>query len=114
MCTSFYGVDIVDIGTDLLRKSRIVLHCNLNRNNLAGLEANHRTDGLIAGNRIHIFDVLLESFFGIENFGPRMNGIHIFLAPVFLRFAQVGEGQFDTFVQECKFTKPVGQSLIAV
>ena len=114
MSTSFYGVDIVDIGTDLLRKSRIVLHCNLNRDDFAGLKANNRTDGLIARNRIHIFDVLLESFFGIEFFGTRMNGIHILLASVFFRLAQICEGQLDTLVQECQFTQSVSESLVAV
>ena len=90
MGTSFDGVDVVDIGVNVLAVVGIVHHSHLDRNVLLlGFEIDHIVEEMRAMT-VHIANKLFQSVFGMERLGLCFT--------VFIK-TKIGERNFHTGIQ---------------
>ena len=102
MGTSFYGVDVVYVGMDVLAVVGIVHHSHLDGNALLlGLQINHIVEqvGAVA---VHVAHELFQSFLGME---------HLTFGVAFLVGTQVGERDGDAGIEESQFAHAAGDDV---
>ena len=101
MSTAFLGVDIVDIGENVLAVGIAILHCNLNDNSvLFTLQINRL--------RIDFILILIHKFNVLDNTAGKMEGFTLILGTF------IGQGNRDALIQKGQLANTQTQSIIAV
>ena len=112
--TAFYRVDVVDVGVDVLAEARVVLHRDLDRDDLVGLQV----DGLLgefltdAVEILHEFD---EAVLRIEHLFLRRPG-HLVAVLIVLLLARthIAQREADALVQVGQFAETAGQDVVVI
>ena len=106
VCTAFVGVDVVDVGEEVLRERVVVRHGDLHRHAVAfATHVNHLLDDRFAV-AIEVGHKVLQAFCAVEGFVDKV----AFLVGVTL----VGHRDGDALVQVRELAHAVGEGVVAV
>ena len=112
--TALDGVDVVDVGMDVLAEARVVLHGDFDGNHLVGFEIDGLLGKLLA-DAVEVLDEFHQAVFGIEHF---LAGLLRKRVAVFVEFdfagAQVTQREADAFVQVGQFAEAAGEDVVVI
>ena len=119
MRTAFDGIDVVDVGIDLLGVAVVVLEGNVDGDDLVGSHA-HRLGNHVLGIGVEVGDELRKTFLRVElvaaeNLVPGGLVVAVLVHLELIdHLTQVPEGDVDALVEEGQLAQPAGEGVILV